>query len=367
MSIIEKIKKDKKEKKSSAITQKNIEESREEILANGKKFRYPFQYAKHRLVINAILIAIVALIAFTVVGWLELYKIQSTSEVVYRFTNALGLPVAEVDGHKVRYSDYLLLFRSSIASIEYQSGKFDDSDDSKSQISHYKRQAMNEAEDYSYALAKAEELGIKVSDEEIDAVIEEHKMINGERRSDDVFEEIVKDNFSLSMREYRRLVMLSLTKRKVAEEIDSEAKNLANEIKGKLAQNGGNMEEVANGYQNNMLISYEKTDTAVTVSNLDSGRAAKANELENAGDISEPFVSKNGDGYYIVKLISKADGKVSYASIWIRFSKLADELQKIREDGKVKEYITLEVIGGEEEGENDKTESAEPEAEASGN
>ena len=40
--------------KKQNITQQNIEESREEILAKGKKFKYPFQYAKHRLIINAI-------------------------------------------------------------------------------------------------------------------------------------------------------------------------------------------------------------------------------------------------------------------------------------------------------------------------
>ena len=349
MSFLDKFKRDKKEKKSSAITQSNIEESREEILANGKKFRYPFQYAKHRLVINTILIAIVALAAFTVVGWLELYKVQSTSEVVYRFTNVLRLPVAEIDGHKVRYSDYLMIFRSSVTSIESQSGKFDDSEDSKSQISHYKRQALNEAEDYSYALAKLEELGLSVSDEEIDAVIEEHKMINGERRSDEVFEEIIKDNLGLSIKDYRRYIMLSLAKRKVAEEIDTDAKQIAEDIKAKLAANGGNMQEVANEYADNMLVSYEATDAAVSVSNLDSGRAAKADSLEKEGDISDVFVSKNGDGYYIVKLISKADGKVSYASIWIRFSKLANDLQQIRDEGKIKEFIKLETVEAEEE------------------
>lgn len=349
MSFLDKFKRDKKEKKSSAITQNNIEESREEILANGKKFRYPFQYAKHRLVINTILIAIVALAAFTFVGWLELYKVQSTSEVVYRFTNVLRLPVAEIDGHKVRYSDYLMIFRSSIASIEYQSGKFDDSEDSKSQISHYKRQAMNEAEDYSYALAKLEELGLSVSEEEINAVIEEHKMINGERRGDDVFEAIIKDSLGLSMKDYRRYIMLSLAKRKVAEEVDTEAKKIAEDIKTRLAANGGDMEAAAMAYAENNLVSYEKTDAAVSVSNLDSGRAAKANELENVGDISDVFVSKNGDGYYIVKLIAKNDGKVSYASIWIRFSKLADDLQKIRDEGKIKEYIKLEDIVAEPE------------------
>lgn len=352
MKIADKLKqrdKNEKAKKSPAVTQKNIEESREEVLANGKKYRYPFQYAKHRLVINTILIAVVAVVAFVTVGYLQLYHFQTTSEVAYRFTSVLGLPVAEIDGHKVRYSDYLMLYRSSIRSIEYQSGKLDDSEDAKSQISHYKRQAMNEAEDYSYVLAKMDELELSVSDEEIDALIEEHKTINGERRSDEVFEEIVKDNFGLSLRNYRRLISLSLAKRKVAEEVDTAAKNMAAEVKTKLARNDGDMAALVEEYSNSNIFSYEKTDSAVSVNNLDSGRAAQAYALAEIGDISDVFVSKNGDGYYIVKLTARSEGKVSYESIWIRFSKLADDLQKIRDEDKVKEYINLEdsADGGE--------------------
>ncbi len=340
--IIKKLKRQKVDEKPTVVTQKNIEESREEVLANGKKFRYPFQYAKHRLVINTILIAVVALVAFVVVGYLQLYKFGSTSEVAYRFTNVLGLPVANIDGQKVRYGDYLMLYRSSVASIEYQSGKFDDSEDAQSQLSHYRRQAMNEAEDYSYVLQKAEELGVTASDEEIDALIEEHKTINGERRSDEAFEGIVRDNFGLTMRDYRRLVTLSLTKRKVAEAVDGEAKELSKKIYEELKANGGDFADVAEEYADNRLVGYEKTDSMVSVSNLDSGRAERAAQLKNVGDISEVFVSKNGDGYYIVKLLKKSDGKVSYESLWIRFAQLESDLQKLRDEGKVHEYIEIE-------------------------
>ena len=62
-------KKEQGEKKISSrvVTQANLEESREEVLTKGKKFRYPFQYAKHRLIINAILIGLIALGAFAFV------------------------------------------------------------------------------------------------------------------------------------------------------------------------------------------------------------------------------------------------------------------------------------------------------------
>ena len=90
--------------------------------------------------INTILIGLVAIGAFAFVGWYQLYKAQSTSEVIYRFTKAFGVSVAEIDGNiKVRFSDYLMLYRSSITSVERQQGAFDNSEESKLQKENYKR------------------------------------------------------------------------------------------------------------------------------------------------------------------------------------------------------------------------------------
>lgn len=361
MKISEKLKA-KKEKKSSsgAITQQNLEESRVEIIAKGKKFKYPFQYAKYRLIIIAIVIGVVAIGTFAIVGWLQLYKAQNTSEVMYRFTKVLGLSVADVDGTKVRFSDYLMLYRSSIASVEHQQGKFDDSDTSKQQLAYYKRQALTAAEDYSFAMQKLTEADAAVTDAEIDEIIEEHKIIDGEKRSDEAFEGIIRDNFGLSMKEYRRLIMLSLAKKKASVEFDTDAKELIGEIAEKLATNS-DMEALATEYGENDAVSYEIVDN-VEYLNLDSGRAATAAALENVGDVSNYFVSKNGDGYYIVKLTAKTDTTVSYESIWVRFKWLDTEMARLREEGKVTERIDLNVDEVTDESDADSTESDDADA-----
>jgi parvulin-like peptidyl-prolyl isomerase len=71
-------------------------------------------------------------------------------------------------------------------------------------------------------------------------------------------------------------------------------------------------------------------------------------KLKKVGDISEPFASKKGDCYYIVKLTEKKDDKVRYESIRISFSHLDSELKQLRDDGKVKELINVtegETVG----------------------
>lgn len=338
--IFKKKKTEEKKINSRVVTQANLEESREEVLAKGKKFRYPFQYAKHRLMINAIIIGLVAVLAFAFVGWIQLYKMNSTGDVAYRFTLAIPLSVAEVDGKKVRFSDYLMLYRSSVASIERQQGKFDDSDDSKNQLEYYRRQALNLAEDYSYAMALLAERGISVTNEEIDEVVNSHRMIDGELRSEESFAAIVNENFGLSMTEYRRLLELSLAKKKISVEIDTETKELADEIY-EVAQNNEKMSAVMELYASSSKVSYETTNSAVRRDNLDGGRAEKAFELEKVGDVSEPFVSINGDGYYIVKLTAKADDTVSYESIFVRFTMFDEMMQQLRDDGKVSEKINV--------------------------
>ena len=71
--------------------------------------------------------------------------------------------------------------------------------------------------------------------------------------------------------------------------------------------------------------------------------------MQNVGDMTDFFVSKNGDGYYIVKLLNKTDTKVSYASIWVRFKWVDDQMAKLRQDGKVVEKIDLTAKDSSEE------------------
>lgn len=342
--IREKVKARRAKKKNLNITQQNLEESRDEILSKGKKFKYPFQYAKHRVVIYTIGIAIVAFASFIGVGWYQLYKAQNTGEVMFRFTKVLRLPVAEIDGHSVLYSDYLMLYRGSITSIERQQGKMDDSNEEvKSRKSFYKRQALNDAEMYTYVLEELKNRNLTVSASEIDEVIDSHKSINGEKRSDEAFEGIVRENFGLSMSEYRRLVMFSLAKKKLSVEIDEEANKAADQVEETLRANNNDFAKAVDALKNNDLISYEPASNAVEASNLDGGRAEMAMELEKKGDVSERFVSKNGDGYYYVRLVSKEDGKVSYETIAVRFSKVDANVQKLRDEGKVQEKIEIQV------------------------
>lgn len=335
------LKKTKKTKKADdeIITKNNLEESREKVLAKGKKFKYPFQYSKHKMIINTILIAVAALGLLLVFGWFELYKVQNTSSIAFRFTKVLNLPVASVDGVDIRYSDYLMIYRSGINALEYQQGKLDDSEDSEMLRQHYKRQALNSAEEYGWALAKLNEAGESVTEDELNDLVAYHMQINGQSRSPEAFEGIINKSFGLSMTEYRRLLKLRLARKKYSELYDGTANKLAQKAKDALKSNK-DLKAVAESLGDGMVVSYEKTDDYISDATLDGGRAIKAKELK-AGEVSDMFTSRKGDCYYFVKLIEEKDGKVKYESLAISFTEFDKTFRQIRDDNKITEFIDI--------------------------
>ena len=100
--------------------------------------------------------------------------------------------------------------------------------------------------------------------------------------------------------------------------------------------NGEDFKEVAEG----LGVEFNSTNELIDVKNVDGGRSDRAYEMES-GEISDIFVSDNGDCYYILKLNEKSDGKVNYVSITIPFTEFEKRLNNVREENRVNEYIEL--------------------------
>ncbi len=329
-------------KEKPKTEREKVAERREEVLAQGRKFKYPMQYAKHKLIINTILVAIAAIILMVVAGWFMLYKIQDTGDMIYRVTQVIPVPVAEVDGEKVRYSDYLMIYRSNLETSEQQGGQLGTGDDADIVREGYKQAAMLAAVTYTYALKLGKEMGITVTNEEVDRAFDEHRKVGGIERSEESFLKILSDNFGMSKSEYRRMLYLNLMKVKVAQAVDKTATETATEVERLLSEKNGDFLEVA--AELGERVQYEETGALIDNMNVDGGRSTKAMTLE-AGQISEKFLSNNGDGYYYVKLNEKTDSQVNYASIKITFTEFDLMILKLYEDDMVKEYIELGADG----------------------
>lgn len=327
-----------RKKEEKKTEQEKVDARREEVLAAGRKFKYPLQWTKYRVVVNTILISFVVIGIIFVAGWLALYRFNMTDDMLFRITKILPVPVANVDGKNVRFSDYLMFYRSSILSIERQSGQVDNQSSLETLRSQYMRAALSEAEEFAYAQKLANELDITVSSEEVASEFERHRNIGGVERSEEGFLKIIQENFGLDKSEYERMLYLTLIRAKVEIAIDEDANTIADKVESLLAENGGNYAQVAEALGDNII--YEETGGMVSSQNIDGGRASEAIKLEPGGE-SGRFVSINGDGYYFVKLIDKTETEVNFVSIKVPFTEFAERFFALSEDGLISEYITI--------------------------
>lgn len=326
-------------KKSDKKTeQEKVDERRAEVLAKGRQFKYPLQWTKYRVVINTILIAAVTVAIILTSGYLALYRFGETSEMFFRITKIIHNPVAAVDGEPALFSDYLMFYRSSMTSIERQSSQIDNQSSLDDLRLQYKRAALNETEEYAYALKLAREEGITVTNEEVASEFDRHRSIGGVERSTEGFMKIISENFGLSREEYDRMLYLTLVRARVEAAIDESANEVANKVERILSSNGGDYSAAAS--ELGSRIQYEETGGMVSSQNIDGGRASEAFKLE-PGSESGRFVSMNGDGYYFVKLIGKTETSVNFVSIKVPFTEFASRFARLREDGKISEFIEL--------------------------
>ena len=329
----------KESKKDTKKTeQQKVDERRAEVLARGRKFKYPLQWTRYRVVASTVLIAIILIAILIVSGWLALYRFGMTDEMLYRVTKIFPVPVAVVDGESVKFSDYLMFYRSSMESIERQSLQGDGQSDVNTLRLQYKRSALDESEEYAYAARLARELGIEVTKDEIAEEFARHLKIGGVDRSEQSFMKIVEDNFGLDREEYDRILGLTIMKAKVEEQIDENASKITAEVESMLAKNGNDYQAVAKALGNKII--YEETGGFVPTQNIDGGRASAAFRLE-PGQSSGKFISMNGDGYYFVKLIKKTDTEVNFVSIKVPFTEFDNRMTDLRENGKISEFVTI--------------------------
>ena len=116
------------------ITNETVAEHREEVLKGARKYVYPLQHSKHRIVIVSATIFITLVAALFGYGAVALYKLQSTSTFVYRITQVVPFPVARVQGHMVAYENYLFELRHYMHYYETQQKLNSDTPEAKQRL-----------------------------------------------------------------------------------------------------------------------------------------------------------------------------------------------------------------------------------------
>lgn len=328
----------------SRITNETVAEHRERILAGGRRFKYPMQYARHKLVFNAIIIVLVAIVALIGVGWWQLYSAQNTGTFMYRVTRVLPLPVATVDGEQVPYYDYLLYFNGSAHYLK-QSEQIDlTSQDGKRQLDYIKRKSIDNAIADAYARKLTRTYNVSVTDKDVDAVIEQGRTTTNGVISKETYDASALSILGWTPDENREVIRNKLIRNAVSYEIDDVAKKNVEKVAAQLQTPGADLDQVAKtvGGEGAAAVSSGVSGLVPNFNN-DGGLSIAAAKLQ-VGQLSSVIKSTTGDGYYFVKLLEKTDTKISYAYIKIPLTVFNSQLAALKNDNKIKEYISVPVI-----------------------
>jgi hypothetical protein len=322
------------------ITNDTITEHRAHILTSGRRFKYPMQYARHKLVINTILLSIGVVVLLAAYGAWQLYSVQTSSGAFYRITQALPLPVASVDGTPVRYSDYLMRYRSEIYWLTQNNQINTNTVDGKRQAEYRKRQALSDAEATAYASKIARQKNIMVGDQAVNAFIEQARRANGISISVEAYYAAQADAYNWTKAEVRDNIRNSLLKREVAFSVDDLARTEAGAVATAAAAPNADFGALTTA---RMQAGHANITTAdagtIPLNSEDPSGIIAAIRGFNPGQVSG--LIRGVDGYYVAKLLEKSSTTIHYSYVKIGLTQFTDDLAKLKQDHKIQEYITV--------------------------
>lgn len=325
------------------ITNETVVEHRERILAGGRKFKYPLQYAKHKLVYNTILISLIAITLLSLTVWQQLYVAQNSSSFFYNLTKIVPLPVASIDGQLVPYRDYLMKYRSAVYYLENKEQVNLSTEDGKRQADYLKRQSISDALADSYANKLANKLNISVSDKELDQYISSQRQsINGQV-SEQTYQAVIADYYDWTYDDYLYAMKAKLLRQKVSYQIDKVASDMQTAI-APLVKNTTDFKAFSENYNKDAPRKIIYADAGwVPKTNNDGGLTEAASKLKK-GQVSDVIIPSIGDGYYFVLLVDSNESQVNYRYIKIPLDTFMSDFSKI-EKSKVNYLIAIPKEG----------------------
>lgn len=340
--LIKRLRRKKEPAPTTRITNDTVAEHRERVLAGGRRFKYPVQYARHRLVIATIIVSIVSISVLLLVGWWQLYPMQNSSTFMYRLTRIIPVPVAVVNGEQVPYRDYLVQYRGS----EYYLEKYGDiklnTPDGKRQLAYIKRQSLGRAEQMAYARQIARERNINVDSSDVDSFINaERNTVNG-RVSQETYDSSMQLYYGEESSDYRLRISNSILQTKAAFAVDDAAANQVKQVESLISSTNGDFAAVATGMAGSKggKVTVGQSGMIDKTSKFSGLRISQISKT-NKDDISGPIKSTTSDGYYFVKVIETNGNRMDILYLHIPLTKFADDFSSLKSAGKVHEYIKI--------------------------
>jgi hypothetical protein len=322
------------------ITNETVAEHRENVLKVARKYKYPLQHSKRRIVIVSTTILAVALCGFIVFTMLSLYRFQTTSLFMYRVTQIVPFPVARANGRWVSYESYLFELRRYMHYYQAQQQVDFATKSGEFQLATYKPRALQQVIDVAYVKGLATQHGVHVSETEVNDMLVTLRAQNQLGQNNEELANIASKFFGWSIGDLRRQIKQELLAQKVSAKLDTEATKRAQDVLAHVRA-GGDFGALATQFSQDPATKDaggQYSDTAITISSQEVPPVVvRALEKLKPGEVSDVIVTPTA--YEIVKLLSVENGKYKAAHIQIPFKNIQEYIQPIQKSHPAKRFI----------------------------
>jgi hypothetical protein len=205
------------------ITNETIAVHREEVLKGARKYIYPLQHSKHRIIVLTSVILSITIIGFLVYSGIALYRLNQYNAFLYRVTQVIPFPVARTGSNFVSYENYLFQLRRYVHYAEtQQSQNITTASDRANLVAQARKQSLDDVINKSYIKILAHQNKISVSDKEVNTRINELKDQNRLGSNDKVFADVLRDYWGWSISDFKRSLREQILAEKVVARMDTD-------------------------------------------------------------------------------------------------------------------------------------------------
>lgn len=325
---------------ASRITNETVAEHREEVLKSARKYKYPLQHSKHRIVLISTGLFILTGVVFFSYCALALYKFQTNSTFLYRVTQVIPLPVARTGGKFIAYENYLFELRHYTHYYETQLKVNFDNGKDKEQLDQFRKRALDKVVNDAYVKQLVAEHNISVSDQEVNDQITIVRNQNRLGSSEKVFEDVVKDYWGWTVDDFKRSLRTTLLAQKVVAKLDTQSNQKAESALAEL-KSGASFADVAKKYSDGP---YKDSGGEVgfpidRTSKEISAQATDALFKLQPGQTSE--IINTGYTLEIYKNIETNGDKIRASRIVITYKSIDTFVNDLKDKQKFTQYIKL--------------------------
>jgi hypothetical protein len=329
------------------ITNQTIAEHREEVLKGARKYIYPLQQSKHRIIMITASVMVAAIVGLLVYCSLGLYKFYQYNTFLYRVTQVVPFPIAKAGGHYVTYENYLFELRHYVHYYESQQQRnFAGAD--HQQLVSFRKQALQNVIDAAYVKQLAGQHHISVSNKEVNLRLDEVRAQNRLGGNNKVFADVLRSYWGWSISDFKRTLKQEILTEKVTAALDNAGNQKAAAVSAQ-AKAGADFATLAKQMSDDPTASANGGDYGFAITKTNPNLPPevitalfnlKSGEVSNI-ILASPVLANQGPSLQIVKVTGISGDTVTAQHIVINLKDISGDVAQLRAKKPTHTYIHL--------------------------